>query len=148
VETEAIGSGAGAPDTATEATAQLAAKLAATEGELVKARVAREIDVALLTAGVTDLEAGRVLVEKQVEALGAKDPGAEDGALVKQAVAAVRKKQAYLFGGRSGSMPTGATGAIRRRDLGESAADGAAKRALATGDRKAVLEYLRLKRGV
>jgi hypothetical protein len=147
VETDVIGSGVGAADTATEATAQLAAKLAAAEGELVKARVAREIDVALLTAGVADLEAGRVLVEKQVSELSQKDGGEDPAALVKQAVAAVRKKQAYLFAAK-GSMPAGATGAIKRRDLGESAADGAAKRALATGDRKAVLEYLRLKRGV
>lgn len=147
MEMDVTGSDVGSQDSATEATAQLAARLAAAEGELVKARVAREIDVALLTAGVMDLEAGRALVEKQVAELAQKDRGEESAALVKQAVAAVRKKQAYLFAAK-GSLPSGAMGPAKRRDLGESAADGAAKRALATGDRKALLEYLRLKRGM
>jgi len=144
---DVTGRDVGSQDSATEATAQLAARLAAAEGELVKARVARKIDVALLTAGVTDLEAGRALVEKQVAELAQKDGGEESAALVKQAVAAVRKKQAYLFAAK-GSLPSGATGPAKRRDPSESAADGAAKRALATGDRKALLEYLRLKRGM
>ncbi len=147
MEIDVTGSDVGSQDSATEATAQLAARLAAAEGELVKARVAREIDVALLTAGVTDLEAGRALTEKHVAELARKDGSEESAALVKQAVAAVRKKQAYLFPVK-GSLPSGATGPAKRRDLSESAADGAAKRALATGDRKALLEYLRLKRGV
>lgn len=147
METDVDGRGVGSQDAATEETAQLAAKLAIAEGELVKARVAREIDVALLTAGVMDLEAGRALVEKHVSELSQKSGGEENAALVSQAVAAVRKKQAYLFAAK-GSLPSGATGPAKRKDLGESAADGAAKRALATGDRKALLEYLRLKRGV
>ena len=107
MEIDVNGSDVGSQDSATEATAQLAARLAAAEGELVKARVAREIDVALLTAGVTDLEAGRALVEKHVAELARKDGSEESDALVKQAVAAVRKKQAYLFAVK-GSLPSGA----------------------------------------
>ncbi|GEM_PF-1443811 len=120
----------------------LAAQLAKTQGELARAKTAREIDVALLLLGVTDLEAGHAQVEKQLEKAGPNDARA-----VRKAVEEVRKRKTNLFGGNAGTVPTGATSAAKRRDLGISEADKAAQRALSTGDRKSVLEYLRLKRG-
>ena len=134
--------------------AELEGKLAASEAALERIKIEREVDAALLMSGAADLEAARLLVEKQLEKLSAGDKAGEAKndvkARVKAAVAEVRKRQAYLFPegrGSIGGIARGATGAAKPRPLGESEVEKAALRAMETGDRRSVTDYMRVKRG-
>jgi|GEM_PF-1842187 len=98
---------------------------------------ARQIDRELLIAGVVDLDAARTLVEAH----------ASDGATVLEAVSRVRERRPLLFAarGRGGVRATSLPVTEREGDgtLGE-----VAEAARETGDRRLLLRYLRMRRGM
>ena len=98
---------------------------------------ARQIDRELLIAGVVDLDAARTLVEAH----------ASEGATVLEAVSRVRERRPLLFAarGRGGVRATSLPVTEREGDgtLGE-----VAEAARETGDRRLLLRYLRMRRGV
>lgn len=98
---------------------------------------ARQIDRELLIAGVVDLDAARTLVEAH----------ASDGATVLEAVSRVRERRPLLFAsrGRGGVRATSLPVTEREGDgtLGE-----VAEAARETGDRRLLLRYLRMRRGL
>lgn len=97
---------------------------------------ARQVDRELLIAGVVELEAARELVEAQVS----------EGSTVLEAVSRVRERKPLLFAGRVG-------GGVRATTLPalDGGPDGSladvAEVARATGDRRLLLRYLRMRRG-
>jgi len=100
-----------------------------------------EIDLALIDADAVDLESARLLTEAAVTAMTDRD--------VKSAIADLRKRKPFLFRARPAAPPSPA-GAMSsapppraQRDSMESAADDAAR----TGDRRALLRYLKARRG-
>lgn len=109
---------------------------------LAEARRLLEVDVALARAGVVDLEAGRLLVGERLR----QQPGLD----VAGAVAQVREGRGYLFGAAAlgGARPAGgaASAPSARGSAEEAAAQEAAQRVRQTGDRRALLSYLRLRR--
>ena len=98
---------------------------------------ARQIDRELLIAGVVDLDAARTLVEAH----------ASEGATVLEAVSRVRERRPLLFAarGRGGVRATSLPVTEREGDgtLGE-----VAEAARETGDRRLLLRYLRMRRGL
>lgn len=127
--------------------AELEGKLAATEAALERIRVEREVDAALLMSGAADLETARLPVEKHLNSQPAAGEQVDIKARVKAAVAEVRKRQSYLFPEGRGSIARGATGAAKPKPLGESDVEKAAVRAMQSGDRQSVTDYMRVKRG-
>ncbi|MFO0857562.1 MAG: hypothetical protein U0640_09435 [Phycisphaerales bacterium] len=127
--------------------AELEGKLAATEAALERIKIEREVDAALLMNGAADLETARLLVEKHLNSQPAAGEQADIKVRVKAAVAEVRKRQAYLFPEGRGGIVRGATGAAKPKPLGESEVEKAAMRALQSGDRRSVTDYMRVKRG-
>ena len=138
---------------ATEALKQVAdlrAQLASLEGELSVAREAldhaerrAQIDLMLLEAEAIDLESVRLLTELAMNnAGGSADPAA--------AVADLRRRKPFLF--RTSDPPSSsrfsATLSPSSRTTATSAAlDHAAEEAALTGNRAALLRYLRARRG-
>lgn len=100
----------------------------------------REIEIALHRAGTVDMETARLLAEKSVE--DAQEPDIEG------AVASLVRSKPHLFRSRSAESARAApVMAIEtERDAGESAAEDAAEEAARTGDRGALLRYLRARR--
>lgn len=100
----------------------------------------REIEIALHRAGTVDMDAARLLAEQAVE--DAKEPDIE------ASVADLVRRKPHLFRSRSTeSARTAPVMAIEaERDAGESAAEDAAEEAARTGDRGALLRYLRARR--
>jgi molybdopterin converting factor small subunit len=100
----------------------------------------REIDVALLREEAVDLETARMLTEAAVEQMDEPD--------VALAVRELRQRKAFLF--RRGSANGGAamSGHGPGDATGASVVAEAASAAAATGDRGALLRYLRARRGV
>ena len=98
---------------------------------------ARRVDRELLVAGVVDLDAARALVEAHTN----------DGATVLEAVSRVRERRPLLFsargrgGVRATSLPAG------ERESGGTLGE-VAEAARETGDRRILLRYLRMRRGV
>ncbi len=99
------------------------------------------IDLALIEADAVDLESARLLTEVAVASMSDAD--------AKAAVADLKKRKPFLFRSRTPS-PTSSAASMssapaRRAD---SAADHAASEAAArAGDRRALLRYLRARRG-
>lgn len=145
--------------------------VAALRGELEAARVAlseaegtirhlerrQQIDAALVEAEARDMGVARLLTEQAVSEM--------DEADVQAAVAELKKEKGYLFGGVNGGDEYQSlrprTGAQARRGGGGSGgvmsarveggnreAEVAAERAAVSGDRRDLLRYLRLRRGV
>lgn len=120
---------------------ELAARLAETEEELRGTRAAlaaserrRDVDGALLSAGAIDLETARALAERHME----ESPGAE----ATRVVESLRERKPFLF---SAATVRGA-GVMGARATGWSETDELALEAVRTGDRGALLRYLKAKR--
>ncbi len=111
------------------------AELEKLRAELEAQRTAGEIDAALAGSEIVDLDVGRLLVRRAM----AETPGT--GAT--EAVAQLRRRKPHLFSQR----PThaGAMGA-RQAGGGRDALTDLAARARGTGDRRALLDYLRARR--
>ena len=95
----------------------------------------QKIDAMLAEADAIDLEAARLLTE--VAVAGMDDPD------IAEAVADLRRHKPYLFR-RSGHV--GLTMSPRIPNDAEGGAERAAERALNTGNRRDLLDYLRLRR--
>jgi hypothetical protein len=126
--------------------AQLEQELAATRAELDQERLTRQIESELRRAGATEAEAAAALVRERVrEARGlGKDVD------LRGVVAEIKKSKGVLFGAGvkpSGPLTSGATGAARSARASVQAATQAAEEARESGDRRALLRYLKLRRG-
>lgn len=99
------------------------------------------IDLALIEADAADLESARLLTEVAVAGMAERD--------VKTAVADLRARKPLLFRQRTArSSASGAmSSAVPARRPSETEADSAADEAARTGDRRALLRYLRARRG-
>lgn len=117
---------------------ELEEALSASQAAITKTEQAREIDVALLRAGVIDLETARLVIEHE---LGLS---AEGG--VGQAVEQVRERKRFLFTPATGGTPSVASAMSPAMRASDSTLVDAAKRASQSGDRGSLLDYLRLKR--
>ncbi len=96
----------------------------------------QEIDRALMEADTIDLEAARLLTQVAI--------GVMDEADVKAAVGELRKNKPYLF--RRTAVAGGGVMAARPRSNPGAALTDAAHCAAASGDRRDLLRYLRLRR--
>ena len=123
--------------------AETRAALREAEASLGRCERGREVDAALLGAGAIDLETARVLAER---ALGAGGEGEGSGD-VPEVVSALRASKPFLFADASGYGAGGAMGAHVRAEDGTARLEDAAEAALRSGDRVALLRYLRMKRG-
>lgn len=98
----------------------------------------QQIDALLAEADAIDIEAARLLTERAVEQMSEPD--------VQLAVADLRRTRPYLFRHRS----TDGSGAMAARfgstDSPPAVAEQAAQRAVTSGDRRDLLDYLRLRR--
>lgn len=116
-------------------------KVAELEGRLAQAREALDaverrhaIDMALVEADAIDLESARLLTELAVSQMSEKDVGL--------AVSDLRRRKPFLFRERSGATLGAAMGAhVAPPNLAEAARDEAK-----SGDRRALLKYLRARR--
>ncbi|MFN0131220.1 MAG: hypothetical protein ACKVW3_01605 [Phycisphaerales bacterium] len=131
-DTSAAGSPpAGAPDE----TATLRSELAKTKDSLRVAELRRAIDRELYLAGAIDIASAAMLTEAAVSGLSAPDAAA--------AVRELRRRRPGLF--RAPPAPGGASMGPASGP-GDSDADRAKAAASASGDRKALLQYLRARR--
>lgn len=120
-------------------------QVAALEGELAGEREAvdeaerqREIERQLREARAIDLETARLLTESAVAGMDEPD--------VARAVAELRKSKPFLFAPSVGAGTGVMAGHIAHGGKNELAC--AAQDARSSGDRRALLRYLRLKRGI
>lgn len=121
-------------------------QLATARAELDQERLARQIESELQRAGATETEATAALLRERVR--DARAAGKEVD--VRTLVMEMKKSKAALFGGAERtnvSPPGGATGVPRVPRAGVQAAQQAAEEARESGDRRALLRYLRLRRG-
>lgn len=121
---------------------ELEATLASARETMDSLERRHEIDLTLMRAEAVDLETSRLLTELTVAEMDEPDVGA--------AVAELRRRKPFLFrknaGDRMGSVSAAMSGRARQAgvvDRLEDAADVAAR----TGDRGALLRYLRARRG-
>lgn len=119
-----------------ERVGELEAALREARGALERSERGRAIDVALLEAETIDLESARLLTERVMEA------GEGDAS---RAAAEVRRRKPHLFRARGVALPS-ATMSARVEGDAEAPLRRAASEAAASGDRNAVLRYLRLRR--
>lgn len=105
------------------------------ETSLAAALRTHQIDVQLMSADAVDLEAARVLLEAALA-----KPGA---ATIEASVADLKQRKPFLFRVRRGPTSGMSAAASSTDTLAEIA-----EHAKATGDRRALLHYLRSKRGV
>ncbi|HZW11326.1 MAG TPA: hypothetical protein VFF69_15590 [Phycisphaerales bacterium] len=140
-DTGALPAAAGAALESDTAHALLADRLASVEAAaadlrrmLERSERDRAIDRELLACGVIDLESARAVVE---ERLGA-------GSTIPEAVAWLRERRPMLFASRT--PPLRATTAAPGADRGAAPLHEVAHAARETGDRRLLLDYLRLRR--
>ncbi len=136
-----------------EKIAALEARVAELEGELAAAHEAfdagerrQEIERRLRDAETIDIETARLLTEAAVGAMDEPD--------VALAIEDLKRRKPYLFGA-GGTYGTRARAATALSPAGETGGDGGrellqelAADARASGDRRALLQYLRRRRGV
>lgn len=127
--------------------AQLEARIASLEADLASARDAidhaerrHQIDLALIEERAIDLESTRLLTELAVQQMPAKD--------VRAVVADLRRRKPFLFepAPRARALP-GPMSPAPRTSPELAAIEHAAEEAATTGDRNALLRYLRARRG-
>jgi hypothetical protein len=127
--------------------AQLDARIASLEADLAAARDAvdhaerrHQIDLALIEERAIDLESTRLLTELAVQQMPAKD--------VRAVVADLRRRKPFLFepAPRARALP-GPMSPAPRTSPELAAIEHAAEEAATTGDRNALLRYLRARRG-
>jgi len=97
------------------------------------------IDLALIEAETVDLESARLLTEVAIA-------GMTDGD-VKSAVADLRKRKPFLFRQRASTSPSAGAMSATPPRRAVPATDTASEDAARTGDRRALLRYLRARRG-
>ena len=114
---------------------QVRHELEQTRCQLDAAERRRRIDQLLIESEAIDLEAARLLTEAAVEQM--------DGADVDEAVAQLRQRKPYLF--RRTQPSSGGPLSPRLREPAVEL-DEAAATAVASGDRRDLLRYLRLRR--
>ena len=105
--------------------------------------MSREIDQQLVRARAIDLETARLLVQREMERMESPD--------IARAVGELRRSKPFLFGQGSGSAFIGALGSGASAGVSASALnqiDEAAEEARRSGDRRALLRYLRMRRSV
>ncbi len=108
------------------------AELAAAKEQLAAAERRHEIDREITAAGAIDAETASMLVETAVARGEARS--------VAEAVALIRRRKAYLF------PASPAVGAMGRRVESSSSLDSAAEEARRAGDRRSLMEYLKVRR--
>jgi len=114
--------------------AELARKLEMAQSESAAAERKRQVEKALSDTGAIDLETASMLLEGALGGAGTPD--------IAGAVADLRRRKPFLFGaGARASAMSGLASAPA-----ESSLSTIADEARATGDRHALLRYLRLKR--
>jgi len=117
---------------------QLQTQLDSSQDTITSLERRQKIDALLTDSDAIDLEAARLLTEISVSQMDEPD--------VSTAVSDLRRQKPYLFRHRprptdSAMAPRVAPGAVL-----PAAQDAAAERAAATGDRRDLLDYLRLRR--
>jgi len=124
---------------------ELESKLAETEASLAEARQTvdsverrRQIDLALMDADAVDLESARLLTEVAIEGMDEPD--------VAKAVRELRERKPFLFKRRAGGIRASSQ-SPHAPGAQTDPLTGAAEDAARTGDRRALLRYLQLKRG-
>lgn len=133
-----------APDIAARL-AELEAALASARGALDAAERRHSVDLALIGADAIDLEATRPLVES---ILSAAPSGADPAAVV----ADLRRRKPFLFRqrtdarGAGGGSGIGAASSAAPASTAPAPLEAAARQAASTGDRAALLRYLRARR--
>ncbi len=114
---------------------QLQAQLDSSQDTITSLERRQKIDALLTNSDAIDLEAARLLTEISVSQMDEPD--------VSAAVSDLRRQKPYLFRHR----PRVNDSAMAPRvDLPAAQASAAAERAAATGDRRDLLDYLRLRR--
>jgi len=114
--------------------AELAQKLERAQADAAAAERKRQIEKALGDTGAIDLETASLLVENAIGGVAAPD--------VAGTVAELRRRKPFLFGAASrASAMSGVPGSAAPDSL-----SAAADEARTTGDRGALLRYLRMKR--
>ena len=99
----------------------------------------QRVDALLVEAEAVDLEAARLLTERAVEQMDEPD--------VSAAVEELRRHRPYLFRRREGGAGGGGGVMAAREEEGDGGeVSQAAAEAAASGDRRALLRYLRLRR--
>lgn len=119
-----------------EELAQANERIAALEAQLSDASQGHELERLLIEAGAIDLETAAVLAERRM---------AETGVTAEEAVRALVNAKGYLF--RSVSRPRYASAVSGAPGRSAGALEDLAIEARETGDRRAVLRYLRRRRG-
>lgn len=123
--------------------AELESQLAGANQRLAAQETAQRVEAALARSGAIDLETGLLLVEREL----AESPDLD----VEAAVASVRQRKPFLFGGvAGGGVGAGFVGSGQSM-AGAPASEeerlaGLADAALQSGDRGDVLRYLRARR--
>lgn len=103
--------------------------------------MSREIDQQLVRARAIDLETARLLVQRELERMESPD--------IARAVGELRRSKPFLFGqgsGFIGALGSGASAGVSASALNQI--DEAAEEARRSGDRRALLRYLRMRRSV
>lgn len=123
---------------------ELEQSLAQAQRELEASAIERRIDAALASSGVIDVEAGRVLVVHELEISEAET--------VEDAVSSLKRRKPFLFasgGGKSPALAFGGGATLAPKSAPVTEGDELAsmrETAETTGDRGALLRYLRARR--
>ncbi len=123
-------------------------RLADTERLLRRAERRAEIDRLLLDEGAVDLESARLVAESALDAAEARGESPD----APQAVRALRERKPFLFRPREAHRPhrgdaSAVGGLMRPHALAPDPVAQLAEAARASGDRGALLRYLRARRG-
>lgn len=115
--------------------AELAGKLEHAQAAAAAADRKRQLDKTLSDHGAVDLETAALLLESTLSSAAAPD--------IPAAVADLRRRKPFLFG----STPRASAMSGISAPGADTSLSAAADEARATGDRNALLRYLRMKRG-
>ncbi|MEO0511420.1 MAG: hypothetical protein AAF108_00790 [Planctomycetota bacterium] len=118
-------------------------QIARLESDLSNLMARRDLEDRLRAAGAVDVEAASILVRALLE----REAGSSDGAplSVESAVEELVRTRPFLFNGGGDGLGYGS--AMAGVTAAASDLDRVAERARATGDRRTLLRYLRLRRG-
>jgi len=104
---------------------------------LIESERRRHVDSALTELRSVDLETARVMLEGSIG-------GEADEGTIRKAAAELRRKKPFLF--RSCATPSGGSSMGGRPRRGADPLESHARAATETGDRKALMRYLRVRR--
>ncbi|MEM1027537.1 MAG: hypothetical protein AAGJ38_05595 [Planctomycetota bacterium] len=117
---------------------QLQNQLDSSQDTITSLERRQKIDALLTDSDAIDLEAARLLTEISVSQMDEPDVGT--------AVNDLRRQKPYLFRHRAGRSDSAMAPRLSQTDALPAAQEAAAERAAATGDRRDLLDYLRLRR--